>query len=143
VLFVADLALGLIDPALPEPVAAYLDENMGPLFAALDTGAIGLKLSVGALLFAYLAAWITALVGLLKFRRWARALFLVTVGLNLVLLTSGGTTLTSPLQSAMSTLASMAEGAIVVLLFVEPVRSEFARKHFGFPAPPAPPVPPA
>ncbi len=73
----------------------------------------------------YLIAYLASLIGLLRFRSWARWLFIIVIGLTLIFTISGGTTLSKPLESLVYTAGNMVDGAILTLLFIEPIRARF------------------
>ena len=134
------LAITLIatwtEPDVPEAVAAYLDsQNVSSLGAVLAHGNLGAQILVGAVIFGYLVAYVVSLVGVLAFQRWARVLFIMLMPLSLVLQAALGTTLDRPIDT-FNTAAAMIDGALLVLLFVEPVRARFRG------TPPAPVAPP-
>ncbi len=138
VLLVVGLVATWTAPEVPEAVATYLDSrNQGSLGAALEHGNLGTRLMVGALLVGYLLAYVVSLIGLLKFQRWARILFIMLVPLSLVLEAAKGTSLGGPLDTFRSC-ALLIDGALLVLLFVEPVRARFRAAD-----PPPAPVPPS
>ena len=135
---------------VPEEVAAWLDsQNLSSLGAALAHGNLGTQLLVGIVIYGYLLAYVIALVGLLKFQRWARVLFIMLIPLQLALKAAMGTTISRPVDT-FELAAAMIDGALFVLLFIEPVRTRF-REILASPStapdlvppPPPPPPPPA
>lgn len=141
-LFAAEVATGVMayfGPGVPAAVQSYLDtKNAGTLSNVFSEANLGTQIAVGILMLLYLVAFIAALVGLLGFRRWARWLFIIVTSLTLIFLASGGMTLSTPLESLATTLGAMANGAILTLLFIEPIRERFRRE----PSTPAGPVDP-
>ncbi len=138
VLLVVGLISAWTEPEVPEAVAAYLDSlNEGSLGAALEHGNLGTRILVGLLAGGYLLAYLVSLVGLLRFQRWARTLFIMLMPLSLALEAAMGTSLSGPMD-AFESAALMIDGALLVLLFVDPVRARFR----GQAAPPVAPAPP-
>jgi hypothetical protein len=137
----ADLLIDFIEPTVPDEVAAYLDEqNAGSLSGLLDDGNIGAKLGVSILLLGYLVAYIGSLLGMLAFKRWARVAFLFVVPLGLVIDISYATAISTPWQTVITAMVAMTHGAILTLLFVEPVRARFrAQSPAAAPPPETPP----
>jgi hypothetical protein len=77
------------------------------------------------LLIAYLAAYLAALVGMLRYKPWARVTFLATILVGGALSFTGGSSLYTAFELTVAALVSMVEGALIVLLFVDPVRGRF------------------
>jgi hypothetical protein len=144
-LIIASLALLVVTfiatwtvPDLPEDVAAYIDsQNVSSLGAALAHGNVGTQLLVGILIYGFFFAYVVALIGLLRFQGWARTLFIMLVPLSLALQAAQGTTISRPIDT-FDMAAAMINGALLVLLFVEPVRARF-REAAAAPLPPPPP----
>lgn len=143
--FAAEIATGVMaffGPDVPAAVQSYLAaKNTGTLANVFTEANLGTQIAVGILLLLYLVAFIASLIGLLGFRRWARWLFIIVTSLTLIFLASGGMTLSTPLESLASALGFMADGAIVTLLFIEPIRERFRREP-ATPSTPAGPVDP-
>jgi urea transporter len=72
----------------------------------------------------FLIAWIANIVGLLLFKRWARALALFTTLASLLLLTSGSSLFTG-LESAFYEAATLCWGAVLALAYYSPVSERF------------------
>jgi hypothetical protein len=126
VLVAVEIAAAFLAPDLPEHVQTWLDtEANGPLYAALETGPLAVQIAVGALLIAYLAAYLAALVGMLRYKPWARVTFLATILVGGALSFTGGSSLYTAFELTVAALVSMVEGALIVLLFVDPVRGRF------------------
>ncbi len=118
------------EPALPEAVTAYLDgEGAGPLYRNLDTGPLSTQIALGALLVGLLAAHVASCIGMLMFRSWARVTFIGTIVVGLALIPPGGSMLLGPLQSALDALFNMVDGAILVMLLVDPIKAKFAAQR--------------
>lgn len=126
---VAGVASGVLahfQPALPVEVDAYLkSQNVGTMANVFSEANWGTQVAVGIAFVVYLIAYLAALIGLLRFRGWARWLFIVVIGLSLVFTISGGTTLSTPIESLVYTAGNMVDGAILTLLFIEPIRARF------------------
>jgi hypothetical protein len=131
-------------PELPEDITAWLDsQNLSSLGAALAHGNLGTQLVVGVLIYGFVFAYVIALLGLLAFHRWARVLFIMLMPLRLALQAALGTTISRPVDTFNSA-AFMIDGAMLVLLFVEPVRARFraAPAPIEQPIEPPPAAPP-
>jgi hypothetical protein len=126
-LLAVSIAISFFGDELPEEVTAYLDgEAAGPLSSALLSERAGVQIAVGALMMAYLVAWIASMLGLLGFRPWARTGFIALTVAGFPLLLVAGSSLMSPLEGTLEALLNTCSGAILALLFTEPVRSAFA-----------------
>jgi len=140
--FAAEVATGVMayfGPEIPAAVQSYLNaKNTGTLANVFSEANLGTQIAVGILMVLYLIAFVAALIGLLGFRRWARWLFIIVTSLTLIFLASGGMTLSTSLESLASTIRAMVDGAILTLLFIEPIRERFRRE----PSTPAGPVDP-
>jgi hypothetical protein len=127
-LFAVSIAAAFFEPDLPEPVSEYLDgDGAGPFMSALYSGTLGMQIALGALFLGFLVACIASLFGLLEYRRWARAIFIATNLLGFALIPSMGASLSTPLQSGIDTLLCMLDGAILVMLLVDPIKAKFAK----------------
>ena len=128
-IFAADIAtvvMWYFAADLPETVQSYLDaQNAGTLSNVFSEANLGTQIAVGLLMLLYLIAYLAALLGLLGFRGWARWVFFIVIGLTLVFIISGGTSLSTPIEQFVTTLGSMVDGAILTLLFIEPIRARF------------------
>jgi len=128
-IFAADIAtvvMWYFAADLPESVQSYLDaQNAGTLANVFSEANLGTQIAVGLLMLLYLVAYLTGLLGLLGFRRWARWVFILVVSLTLIFIASGGTSLATPIEAMVSALGSMVDGAILTLLFIEPIRARF------------------
>ena len=123
---VASGVMAYFQPALPAEVDAYLkSQNVGTMANVFSEANWGTQVAVGIAFVVYLIAYLAALIGLLRFRGWARWLFIVVIGLSLVFTISGGTTLSTPIESLVYTAGNMVDGAILTLLFIEPIRARF------------------
>jgi hypothetical protein len=125
----ANIASGFMayfGPALPTEVQAYLDSrNVGTMANVFSEANWGTQVAVGIAFVAYLIAYLASLIGLLRFRGWARWLFIIVIGLTLIFTISGGTTISTPIESLVFMAGNMVDGAILTLLFIEPIRAKF------------------
>jgi hypothetical protein len=140
---VATIAAGVLtyfNPPLPAAVESYLaEQNAGTMANVFSEANWGTQIAVGITFVLYLIAYLTSLIGLLRFRGWARWLFIIVVGLMLVFIISGGTTLSTPIDALVSTIGAMVDGAILTLLFIEPVRARFRDEPIAPQVPLGPP----
>lgn len=129
VVLAATIATGVIayfSPPLPAAIEAYLEtQNVGTMANVFSEANWGTQIAVGIMLLLYLVAYLAALLGMLGFRRWARWLFVIVVSLTLIFIASGGTALSTPIETLVSTVGAMVDGAILTLLFIEPIRARF------------------
>ncbi len=122
-LMAASVGAILLEPELPEEVSRYFhEEAAGPLFALFDTESVAGPLTLAIV---FLGAWLAALVGMLNYRHWARTVFIVTTILGYALLPLSGSTYATPLQGTLDALFYTVDGALLALLFVEPIRDRF------------------
>ena len=139
----AGIAAGVMayfGPALPAAVQSYLDsQNVGTMANVFSEANWGTQIAVGITFFLYLIAYLAALIGMLRFRGWARWLFIIVVVLSLVFAISGGTTLSTPIESLVYTFGNMVDGAILTLLFIEPIRAKFRDEPIAPQVPIGPP----
>jgi hypothetical protein len=123
---IASGVMAYFGPTLPTEVQAYLDsQNVGTMANVFSEANWGTQVAVGIAFVVYLIAYLAALIGLLRFRGWARWLFIIVIGLTLIFTISGGTTLSTPIESLVYTAGNMVDGAILTLLFIEPIRAKF------------------
>ncbi len=125
-LLVFSIVISFFAAEPPEAITEYLDgEGAGPLFGAVLTGTLGVQIVVVALMIGYLVAWIASMIFMLSFRPWARTWYigLTIAGFPLVLL--AGANLVSPFEGMLEALLNACSGALLVLLFIEPVRNSF------------------
>jgi hypothetical protein len=128
VCFIATILAVIFGPAPPDEITAWFDENGGGLLAPLFMPeSWGPMISLFAVCLALLIVWIASLIGMWKFRSWSPKAYIAVTVFGLVLLPLGGQTWTTPLESTFNALMLMCEGAVLVLLFVDPIRAEFAR----------------
>ena len=126
-LLVLSVAAAFFASEPPEHISAYLDEEAaGPILDALLHGSAITQAVTILLLVAYLGAWIASLFGLLGFKPWARTVFIATTVVGFALLPFAGSSLVSPFEDIIDTLLSACDGALLVLLFIEPIRGRFA-----------------
>ncbi len=104
----------------PELLAAY--ENEPPPWGAENEWPL---IAFAVLL---LVPWVAAFVGLLRLKRWGRALALYVTALSLIALPTFGPTLTSGLETAFVEAAAMCWGAVLALAYFSDVREHF-EKH--------------
>ncbi len=125
----ANIASGFMayfGPVLPVEVQNYLDsQNVGTMANVFSEANWGTQVAVGIAFVVYLIAYLASLIGLLRFRGWARWLFIIVIGLTLIFTISGGTTISTPIESLVFTAGNMVDGAILTLLFIEPIRAKF------------------
>jgi hypothetical protein len=127
VLFVVVIAIGIFEPELPDEVNAYLEgEGAGPVFSALESGSVSLQILGVALMVGFLVAYVASCIGLLMFRRWARATFIGVAVVGLAATPWLGASLYTPLTSTVETLFNMIDGAILVTLLFDPIKAKFA-----------------
>jgi hypothetical protein len=123
---IASGVMAYFGPPLPAEVQSYLDSrNVGTMANVFSEANWGTQVAVGITFFVYLIAYLAALIGLLRFRGWARWLFIIVIALSLIFAISGGTTLSTPIESLVYTAGNMVDGAILTLLFIEPIRARF------------------
>jgi hypothetical protein len=125
-LFALSLIIGFFEPAFPDEVNAYLEaDGASPLFHLLDSGPLGLQILVWALVLGFLVAYLASCVGMLMFRRWARATFIAVAVVGIIILPFEGASFGTPLQSTVDTLFSMIDGALLVMLLFDPIKARF------------------
>jgi hypothetical protein len=113
-------------PEIPATVTTWLkSEGVGTLIDSLKNGPFSLRLAVGGLLLAYSLAYVASLLGLLRFHAWARYMFILTTLVGIALLAASGMVISSAFQAAAGALGAMIDGALLTLLFVDPVRMRF------------------
>lgn len=124
-LLAASFASLLITPDLPEPISDWIgSEGAGPLFAWVDYESTGWLLLIGAVLL-WTGAHVAALLAALRFRRWSRAFLIISTAVGLALLPFTGFTLNSALDTTLDTLLNTCDGALLVMLLLEPIRGRF------------------
>lgn len=127
-LFALSIGISFLEPDFPDAVNEYLDgDGAGPLLSGLFSGPLSLQILLGALVLGFLAAYLASCVGLLLFRRWARATFIGVAVAGIVVIPWEGVSLTTPLMSLVETLFSMIDGAILVMLLFDPIKAKFAK----------------
>jgi hypothetical protein len=125
-LLVAGVLAGVFAPGVPEEISDQLDaENNGLLAKLLDSDSLPVSSAVLAVLIVFLCLWIASLVGMLGFRRWARAMFILLTPIGVLLEGVMGASVVGPAEAMVGTAYMMCQGALLVLLFVDPVRSRF------------------
>jgi hypothetical protein len=126
-LLAAAIGALFIEPDPPEEVMRYFDEEAaGPLFALMNTDSMAGLVVTAILAAVFLVAWLAALVGMLDFRPWARTVFIVTAIVSYAMLPLSGSSYAGPLQGTLDALVYTVDGALLVLLFVEPIRGRFS-----------------
>jgi hypothetical protein len=125
-LLAVKVVAAMFGPSVPEPVSNYLDgEGSGTLISSFRNGPFSLKLAIGGLLLAYAVSYVASLLAMLKFHAWARYMFIVTTIVGVALLASSGTAIHSSFQATVACLGAMIDGALLTLLFIDPVRARF------------------
>jgi hypothetical protein len=113
----------LVDLAFPSLLAPELQEYFQQAQATPRGVLMG---SASAALF---IASLVVLVGVLRFRTWARSLYVVVSVLGFVLVALFDEQISSGLAAAFGALSSMISGACLALMFIEPVRGYFERQE--------------
>jgi hypothetical protein len=75
-----------------------------------------------------LPLWILAAVGMFFFQAWSRSLFLGLYVFTLLLSFFQGATVLLPVESFLSELIAVLDGAILILAYTEPLDATFRRK---------------
>jgi hypothetical protein len=103
----------------------FTGEGAGPLMSwLLNSSGTGL-LFFSLFAAAFFGAWIASVVGLLRLRPWGRKLFIASMVVAYLLFPLMGYTFASPAQGTLDAMFYACDGAILVMLFIEPVRSSF------------------
>ena len=110
----------------PDEVASYFyEEAAGPLYSLLDTDSTSGVTLLIIVLVAFIGSWFAALLGMLAWKSWSRTLFFAVCIFSFALLPLGGTTYATSLQVSLEALTYASEGALLVLLLVDPIRGRF------------------
>jgi hypothetical protein len=109
--------------AVPDAITETTDAHLssGWFDSLWESAPLVLLAAGGALVIAH----VTALVGVLKFRRWARTLFLGTFVASFILLPGLGYSVTGPWTTAVDATMTAFGGAVAALLLSAPVRERF------------------
>jgi hypothetical protein len=122
VLALGAAAIGIAtEPLLAPELRAYLDRQASAPLTAYDL----IEMAVG-LAFLGLAAATT--VGLFRFKRWARRLFLVLTLFGFVPILAMGPTVETGAATALAEAATLLSGIILALIYWSPVRDRFEKK---------------
>lgn len=108
---------GSLDPAweaLPEPVGLYCFLENHPFISA-------------AALVAVVIIWIAGFIGVALFHNWGRWLFVSGVLLALLLSVFTGPSVLYGWEYVLWQIASLATGAIMLAIFLPPMRDEFSK----------------
>lgn len=102
-------------------LVALAEESEGVPWGFLGIGVLGL------------GAYIAGLAGMYFFQRWARTAYVISLlVVGLLSLALGGIYL-SPFASFVSDLRAMADGALLVMVFLTPVGDKFVAKNLPTP----------
>jgi hypothetical protein len=137
VLLLAGVAIVFVEPDLPDAVTEYIQAQSGlldSLFKSVESR--GWQLWVYfAVSLAYVAATLASLLGLFFFKRWARTMFAAVVAATLLMIPFMAGTFMSPTASLLDSLLYMCDGAIIAMLFTDPVSHRFIAGPQGFSSP--------
>jgi hypothetical protein len=111
-------------PYLPLPIA---DELMA-LRAEAGAGALAFGLS-GWISLLLQPFWILSALGLFFFKSWARPVFVGTYALSTVASLLGGMAIWLPWETVLIIVATLLDGAILVLAFLPPLATYFVRDN--------------
>jgi hypothetical protein len=111
----ADIAL---EATFPPELRAYLLTQSQGAFGAKET-------LTAVILAAFLVALVVAWVGLWFMKRWARTLYTTLVVIGLVLTLFLGPVVTSAFAAALYSIATLAGGVMLGLLWLSELRVEF------------------
>lgn len=129
VLFFLTIGLVFVEPELPDEVVNFIAEHSADPVEGLLAAESGALVVIGtAVLVLYLGAYLASLAGMLAYKPWARMVYIVTTALSILLLPLAGATFSFRWQSTADALYWLVDGALLVLLFTEPVRSRFAAR---------------
>jgi hypothetical protein len=127
-LFALSIALSFFEPDLPDALNAYLEgDGASPVVSIFISGPLSLQILLVTLALTFLIAFIASCIGLLIFRRWARAMFIGVAVAGFAFIFWMGVTFTTPVLTAVNTLINMINGAILVMLLFDPIKAKFAR----------------
>ena len=126
---IASVLASFFGPAPPHEVTDWFDRSGGgllaPVFESENWSAI---LALLGFCLAYVVAWVATLIGMMRFRPWSRMWFIAMSVLGFLWLPVIGQTWTTPLEGLFNGLILMCQGAVLALLFVEPVAGRFRRE---------------
>lgn len=129
VLFFLTMGLVFVEPELPDEVVNFIAEHsVDPVEGMLLAESGALWVIGAAFLVVYLGAYLASLAGMLSYKPWARTVYIVTTGISVLMMPLAGATFSFRWQSTADALYWLADGALLVLLFTDPVRSRFAAR---------------
>ena len=77
--------------------------------------------------YGFLAAYSLATVGLLRFKAWAKPMFITLTIASIVLTPLGGVGVSTSIEGLLSYLINLADGAIIAMLLFTEIRDEFSQ----------------
>ena len=108
------------EPLLPPELRDYLDRQASEPLTGRDL----IEMAAGVVFLSLAAA---ATVGLFRFRRWGRRLFVALTLLGFVPIVAMGPTVETGAATAMAETATLLSGIILALVYGSPIRDRFDR----------------
>lgn len=79
-------------------------------------------------LYSFFAAYSITFLGMMFFKLWAKKLFLILLTISILLTATQGVSVLTAMDSVLSYLTNLADGATIILMYFTSVSSKFSEK---------------